>query len=224
MQALAFPIRALSGVCRRLDRLERRSRTRQRLNAAGLAHAASIHTFTTEEELDVLMSLASRVPDNSEAVEVGSYLGASTCYIAAGLVGKNVSLTCIDTWQNETMPDGERDTLSQFKANLKPASAMLKIVRSRTNSLERDSLPSTVSFAFIDGDHSYAAAKYDFELLAPTVMMEGVIAFHDTLYFKGVSRVLGEALASGDWRLDGCCHNLSWIRRTGFQHADGSSV
>lgn len=36
-----------------------------------------------------------------------------------------------------------------------------------------------VDFLFIDGDHSYAGVKQDFEMYAPLVAKGGVIAFHD---------------------------------------------
>jgi predicted O-methyltransferase YrrM len=36
-----------------------------------------------------------------------------------------------------------------------------------------------VDFLFIDGDHSYAGVKADFELYAPLVRKGGIIALHD---------------------------------------------
>ena len=38
-----------------------------------------------------------------------------------------------------------------------------------------------IDFLFIDGDHSYAGAKADFELYSPLVRSGGLIAFHDIL-------------------------------------------
>jgi predicted O-methyltransferase YrrM len=39
----------------------------------------------------------------------------------------------------------------------------------------------TVDLLFIDGDHSYEGVRRDFEMYAPLVGHEGVIAFHDIL-------------------------------------------
>lgn len=36
-----------------------------------------------------------------------------------------------------------------------------------------------IDFLFIDGDHTYEGVKKDFEMYAPLVREEGVIAFHD---------------------------------------------
>jgi|CXWL01.1.fsa_nt_gi predicted O-methyltransferase YrrM len=38
-----------------------------------------------------------------------------------------------------------------------------------------------VDFLFIDGDHSYAGARRDFELYSPLVRVGGLIAFHDII-------------------------------------------
>lgn len=204
----------------KLNSIVRKSRMRRKLASAGLSAAHLIPTFTTTDELAVLMELASQVPPGSNVVEIGSYLGASTCYIASGLVGKGCMLTCVDTWQNETMPDGQRDTLQEFERNVQPVAHMISVVRKRTDLLHPGDLPEKATLAFLDGDHSYAAAKSDFALLAARVSHNGVIALHDTLYYQGVSRVLGDALATGQWRLEGCCNNLSWIRRAPFNNPD----
>ena len=102
------------------------------------------------------------------------------------------------------------------KTNLLPVWRHVHALRKRTEDITPEELPKDLRLAFLDGDHSYAAAKRDFSLVAPLIAPDGVIALHDTLAFQGVSRVLGEALATGEWRLGGCCGNLSWIRKTSF--------
>jgi predicted O-methyltransferase YrrM len=39
-----------------------------------------------------------------------------------------------------------------------------------------------IDFAFLDGDHSYAGVKADFEMYGPLVRPGGIIAFHDILH------------------------------------------
>lgn len=39
---------------------------------------------------------------------------------------------------------------------------------------------SPIDFLFIDGDHTYAACKKDYQLYAPLVRPGGIIGFHDT--------------------------------------------
>jgi predicted O-methyltransferase YrrM len=183
------------------------------LKRAGVPHAARIHTFTKPSELEALYRIAENCPPGAEALEIGAYLGASTCYLAAGLAQVNGHLICVDTWQNETMPDGIRDTFGEFQKSIAPIQQRVTIIRKRSQDLQDSDVSRPLSLAFIDGDHSYEAAKTDFERVKPWILMEGIVAFHDCTSFQGVSRVLGEALASGEWRLDGLVDNLGWIRR-----------
>ena len=76
-----------------------------------------IMTHLTFQEKRKLMSLA-RKCSGGVYVEIGSYIGASACFIAAGMKESAGSkLYCIDTWQNEGMAEGKRDTFAEFKKN-----------------------------------------------------------------------------------------------------------
>jgi hypothetical protein len=66
---------------------------------------------------------------------------------------------------------------------------------------------------FLDGDHSEAAVRADFALVKDWLGPGGTIAFHDSIYFEGVGRVIGECLSSGCYRLSGCVDSLLWITR-----------
>jgi predicted O-methyltransferase YrrM len=46
-----------------------------------------------------------------------------------------------------------------------------------------------VDLIFIDGDHSYEGVKQDFEIYAPLVRSDGLIAFHDILEHTRVPSV-----------------------------------
>lgn len=186
---------------------------RNGLRYAGVGHALSVPTYTTRSELFALYLLAARCPVGATALELGSYLGASTCIIAAGLAQVGGHLVCVDTWNNETMPEGERDTLAEFLRNTRAVSRMITVLRMRTSDLTRAHVPNDLRLVFIDADHEYLSVKGDFERIAPWVAEGGVVAFHDCRAFVGVSRVIGEALATGDWWVDGHVNNLLWIRR-----------
>lgn len=191
---------------------------RKHLKCIGLHHAEKIFTYTTKQELQALLDLALMCPMNAKALEIGSHLGASTCYLAAGLATKDGHLYCVDTWQNETMPEGESDTLKEFQANTENVKGLLTLCRKRSGELSAGDISLPLDLVFIDGDHSYEAAKEDFERVAPWIADTGIIAFHDCLYFEGVSRVIGEALASGRWVMAGHVHNLFWIKRSAFPY------
>ena len=185
----------------------------QRLRQLGLAHASRIPSWTGAAELRVLHDLAAAAPPNASVLEIGSYLGASSCYLAAGLAERNGRLFCVDTWQNETMPDGERDTFAEFSENVRPVANRIMTVRKRSEDLVTSDVPGPVHLAFIDGDHGYDAVRRDFEIVAGMIAPGGIIAFHDfgDPQFPGVTRVVGEALASGNWIQRGFVRTLVWI-------------
>lgn len=184
-----------------------------RLKKAQVPQAKTIPTYTTPEELRALYALAASCPPNAVALEIGSYLGASTCYLAIGLAKNSGSLLCVDTWQNETMPEGERDTWAEFERNTKGVANTLKVIRKNSDDLMGTDITSPLHLVFIDGDHSYEAARGDFERIVPWLDDKGIIAFHDCVAFEGVSRVIGEALATGNWQIAGYVGNLLWIKR-----------
>lgn len=182
------------------------------LRRAGLKDAGKIPTFTTSEELQTLLTLALELEQGATVVEIGSYLGASTAYLAAGGRSRTSEIVCIDTWQNETMPEGVLDTFAAFNQNLRSVLHTIRTVRKSTAVVTAGDLPAQADLIFIDGDHSYSAVKHDFALMEPLVNGRTTIVFHDTAHFEGPSRVVGECLAGGKWRLHGVCQNLTWLR------------
>ena len=182
-----------------------------RLKKARLPLANSIPTWTVREELKALYDLAVACPPCAQAMEIGSYLGASTCYLAAGLSQGKGTLICVDTWQNETMPEGERDTFAEFHRNTKAVKSRIRLVRKRSEDLVDDDIDGSLNLIFLDGDHSYESTKRDFDYASKRISADGTIAFHDVLCFEGVSRVVGEALSSGEWVIKGQVRNLIWI-------------
>lgn len=188
------------------------------LSVAGSPNAAKIHTFTSPAELRALYDLAAGCPPNATVLEVGSYVGASTCFIGAGLShGGGGVIYCLDTWQNETMPGGIRDTLAEFCANTTAYASAIKIVQKRSDEVTPADLPGPVDLAFVDADHSYDAVKADFAIVARILAPRGVVALHDVAAYQGVSRVTGEALATGAWCIGGAVENLIWLHRKDWQ-------
>ena len=187
----------------------------KRLKNAGITNADEIFTYTNTRELRALYNIALTCPQGTIALEIGSHFGASSCYIAAGLAQINGHLFCVDTWHNETMPEGEQDTFAEFQKNTNGLKQKITPVRKRSDEINDSDIKTPINFAFIDGDHSYISVKRDFELVKKWLAEDGIIAFHDfsSLYFEGVTRVIGEALASGKWITVGQVDTLVWIQR-----------
>lgn len=186
------------------------------LKEHGVRHATGISTWTTPDELAALYELASSRRIGANVLEVGSYLGASSCYLAAGIKSRSGRLFCVDTWENQTMPEGERDTFAEFHRNIAPLSDVVTVIRKRSESLQASDLALPIDLAFIDGDHDFQAVANDFATLARWLSPSGVIAFHDVcaVDHPGVSRVVGAAISSGEWIPEGAVGSLVWLRRS----------
>lgn len=176
---------------------------------------SAIPSYTMPGELAALFKLAAALPDGAVVLEIGSHLGKSACFLGAALRLKRGRLYCVDTWQNETMPEGSRDTFDEFRRNTNALASLIVPIRKRSDQLAPGDVPSPVHLAFIDGDHSFEAVRADFQRVAPLVPPGGTVAFHDAVnpVFPGVARVVGEALASGQWDIGGQTGTLLWIRR-----------
>jgi predicted O-methyltransferase YrrM len=166
-------------------------------------------------ERGYLFQLASDTPAGACVVEIGSWMGASTCFLAAGLKGESAMVYAVDNFQGlSTCGDdsawyhrhfkklGTSSTLEIFRANF----AALGL-SARTEPIVSDSLAAarslaalrgTVNLIFIDGDHSYAACRADIEAWLPFVRPGGVIAFHDFgSRADGVTRAIFETIKAG---------------------------
>jgi predicted O-methyltransferase YrrM len=148
-------------------------------------------------------------------VEVGSWMGASTCFLAGGLKGPGAKIFAVDNfqglstcgedaaWYNRHFERlGAKSTLEIFQANF----AALGFTP-RAEPVVSDSLAAaqslaakrgTIDLIFIDGDHSYEACKADIVAWAPYVKRGGVMAFHDFgSRAEGVTRAIFEEIRSG---------------------------
>jgi Methyltransferase domain len=112
------------------------------------------------------------------------------------------------------MPEGEQDTFATFQQNTYGVKQQITPVRRRSDKVSDQDIKVPLNFVFIDGDHSYEAVKCDFELVQQWLADDGIIAFHDfnSRDFEGVTRVIGEALASGKWTIAGYVDTLVWIQ------------
>lgn len=185
------------------------------LYRAGLKKVNEIPTYTTKRELRTLYKLAASCPFGARALEIGSYLGASSCYLAAGLAQVNGQLLCVDTWCNDAMLDEPHDTFAAFQKNTSALRSVITPLRKKNVDLGQKDLQSPFALVFIDADHTYEAVRHDFSLAQAWLAPGGIIALHDFSNedYAGVTRVVGEALGSGGWRLVGLVDTLVCLQR-----------
>lgn len=174
----------------------------------------AIPTHMTRNELSSLYELVGSCARGAEILEIGSYYGASTCYVGTAVKQIAGTLICVDTWGNETMPEGSKDTYDVFTKNTAPLSSVISVRRKPSEELSKADLPDKLDMVFIDGDHSYKSVKTDVNTVTSLVIDNGILAFHDIKWFQGVSRVVGELLSTGEWRFEGSVDNLMWLRKS----------
>lgn len=134
--------------------------------------------------------LASQVPVDGQVVEVGSFKGKSSGFLAAGL-SAGARLACVDTWRNDAMPyDEPADSMSEFVVNVSPYRESIEVCRGRSVEVAV-SWSRQIDLLFIDGDHSYEGCSADLTSWFRYVRSGGWIAFHDSSQ-DGVIRTIRE--------------------------------
>jgi predicted O-methyltransferase YrrM len=154
-----------------------------------------IFTHLTTEEKLTLYLLASKLKRSSIAVEIGSFLGSSACFIALGL-SRGGQLYCVDTWNNVAMddPDLPRDTFADFQRNTRDFRGIIVPLRGASISVA-EAFNARIDLLFIDGDHSYYGCLNDWVSWSRFLAPGAIAAFHDTGWADGVIKVVREQVS-----------------------------
>ncbi len=150
-----------------------------------------VEGWLTDKEGETLYNLAKNCKGNGVIVEIGSWKGKSTIWIASGSKsGNKVKVYAIDphTGSSEHQKEGEKIyTFEEFKKNIKNAKVddiVVPLVKTSEDAAKNFDEP--IELIFIDGAHEYESVKLDFDLWFPKVINGGIMAFHDTLgYWEG---------------------------------------
>jgi len=159
-----------------------------------------IDGWLSDNEGKLLYNLAKNCKGEGKIVEIGSWKGKSTVWLASGSKnGKNVKVYAIDPHTGSSEHKdwfGEVWTFEEFKKNIKKANVddlVMPIVKTSEDAAKEFNEP--VELIFIDGAHEYEYVKMDFELWFPKIIDGGIIAFHDTVGWLGPKKVVSEYLA-----------------------------
>lgn len=166
---------------------------------------------------ELLRRLAAQVPSGQVIVEIGAYLGRSTCYLASG-ARAGVPVLSIDP---HGLAGSERgrggrfagdEVRERYLANIAGYDAVVPI-RALGKDAPLPDLP--VGLLWVDGDHSLAAVREDVRRFAPLVASGGYIALDDYMtWHPGVNEVVARLMRSKawkEWRLRPV--PLAWARR-----------
>lgn len=150
----------------------------------------AIPTHMTRYEKHALYKLAKSLPSGSKLTEIGSYHGASSSCLAAGIAGTTSILHCIDTFMNDHVSDERQDTLMIFQQNTASYAMNLCVHRGFSHDVVSE-IGDGIDLLFIDGDHSWKGISTDLELYLPLLKHQAILAMHDVAW-GGCQRALHE--------------------------------
>lgn len=142
--------------------------------------------FNFEEVYDKVLA---EIQENDILVEIGTYLGKSTCYMAERIrqLGLNVKFHTVDVFvpdpqMRRRYKKGEgKDIFNSFLENMRNAGVLDLITVHKKQSIEAAKLFADYSlfFVFIDGSHDYESVKADIKVWYPKIKMGALIGGHD---------------------------------------------
>jgi predicted O-methyltransferase YrrM len=140
---------------------------------------SEIPTHLWGEEKSLLFNLAQQIPVGGIIVEIGSWLGASTCYLATGASIRGGVVIAVDPWTNRLMQSDTRpDVYLEFLINTH--SLRDWIIPFRALSLEAAAQwpeRKEIDLLFVNGDHR--AVREDIGAWFPKMRSGAAVAFHD---------------------------------------------
>lgn len=156
--------------------------------------------FIYNEIYDIAVQTAQ---DGAHFVEVGSWRGRSTAYMAVTIAnsGKKIRFDAVDTWRgsldeeiHQTDPSVVNDTLyDEFLANMSPVKDIVNPVRMTSIEASKQYEDNSLDFVLIDGSHVYEDVCDDInhwlKKLKPGAMLAG-----DDYEWTGVKQAVNELL------------------------------
>jgi predicted O-methyltransferase YrrM len=157
----------------------------------------NVEGWLTEGQAVALYRLARAAAGRGAIVEIGSWKGRSTIWLAMGSrQGRGTPVVAIDPHTGASEQKARADavwTFDEFQANLKHAGVddLVRPIVATSEEAARG-FDEPIELIFIDGAHEYELVKLDFELWFPKVIDGGTMAFHDTIGREGPRRVVEE--------------------------------
>ena len=175
--------------------------------------------FMPDDEGMALYEAALDAAPRGPLLEIGSYCGKSTLYLAAAAREHDAIVFSIDHHRGSeehqpgeeyhdpalTDAEGQVDTLTTFRRTIEQAGVSEVVVGIVASSeVAAKAWRTPLAMVFIDGGHSSEAARSDFESWTPHLLPDGVLAIHDVFEDPDEGgrppfEVYQQALHSGDF-------------------------
>lgn len=153
--------------------------------------ASAIEGWLSDDQGRALYMAAAATSGRGAIVEIGSWKGRSTVWLASGARQAARRVHAIDPHAG-SHEDSSASTFEAFRTNLDRAGLAGQVeVMVMTSAEAAGRLEGPVELLFVDGDHSIEGAARDADIWLPRVMSEGVVMFHDvaTSGYSGPRRV-----------------------------------
>ncbi len=140
---------------------------------------------------DIYSEIVEKSNNGSHFVEIGSFFGCSTVYMAVEIInsGKYIKFDSIDNWGFKWNLDGNIvDVYERYLENIKPVKNIINVVKGKSVDMSKYYKDNSLDFVFIDADHTYTGVKDDVLNWYPKVKNDGIIAGHD--YIKDYNGVI----------------------------------
>jgi glycosyltransferase involved in cell wall biosynthesis len=157
---------------------------------------------------NVYSDVVKKLSDNSHIVEVGSWKGRSTAFLAVEIInsGKKIKLDAVDSWSGDEgdplsfNEDPEfmsynRNILELFKKNMSPVEGKIDLTPIQMFSVPASKLYSdkSLDFVFLDANHKYETITEDIKHWLPKIKSGGIIGGHDySPAFPGIIKAVNE--------------------------------
>lgn len=139
-------------------------------------------------------------PNDAKFVEVGSWLGKSSSYMAVEIANskKDISFYCVDTWQGSEEHSSndlivKNELYNSFLKNILPVQNYINPIRLSSREASEKFENESLDFIFIDAGHSYEDVSEDLKCWFPKLKKGGYFAGHDySPAWPGVIKAVNE--------------------------------
>lgn len=134
--------------------------------------------------------------DNATFIEIGTWKGRSTVYMASKIreLRKNIKLYAVDIFGkfvSEGIEQDSSDIYEEFLNNIEPYKDIIIPIKGNSRIIHNQFNDESFDFIFIDGGHDYETVIEDIKGWYPKLKKDGVFGGHD-IDWPGVSKAVKE--------------------------------
>lgn len=165
-------------------------------------YAETIEGWFGLDDMSFYTMAYGQLPNNSHAVEIGSWKGRSASHMAVMIANgqKKVQFDCVDTWEGSDVI-GEKDDIDAVKNrvynvflnNMRPVEGYYTAKRMTSVEAAKTYSDRSLDLVFIDAAHDYDNVRADIIAWKDKVKQGGILSGHD-YQFADVDRAVRELI------------------------------